>query len=896
MQLAFKQKLSNGLSAVERVLGTARNPRMADEVEHSYDDKYLLTEFVTGGGLGAVMTDLEVLGLTGDKIQEVLSKAQNRSITLRFDAETTCDFVKKETREVEDPTSHETEVSGAINLKIKNKTVTKITEYYWNLSCTYSLSVYLGSDPNDSFLLLKDSSSTKLKTSTDSSPSPQSSKRDPIEISLSWLLGLLESCKVAFSINRNSKTCFTPRRNPDVEKVLEFGNLLAVWCSKIVSFFEELRNLENRNCDIRSPSTMADGVLIPVIPLLEDVNRNHLLIESGESIGTKTESVLSASDQAMFQEEHRRSLAETISRVQKGSNTDIIKPQAVTLLVTVGVMTNTVRAIEQAVEYVESMLRNQLIAAIGKEVTAVDFRNYMDFHNRKIFAKDFETRPFSYAVRTNDHSPDGFFSIEQVRQESGEIDQPVLSVVKKIEGGSPMKFSLNASSKVTFTGSQYIHSVINYRFSTDVANYNLVASGRQFCGYVMVLGRIGGSDSFLPEHAIIIKDKSTLTIPLLMEEVPSSKQFKSAVESLSPEQQRFAKAYRSMQLESTLFGCCIFELRPQMERVLSLPVDSLIKEIKLTQDLTDLFLTYQISADLLSYQPDLCEDPSDVATAVKIEAVKNNVKAVQEIIQKAKDEELKELERIAEAERYRNRIKKKKSRSKGGGMQRVWCAEVMDECAEAMDECEELECCEKMCEFDDDDFENEAEPITECDEDPSAEEASACDERSNNEGSVNDEVVDKERPAKSKSIDLSSIPQQLEEKFEKLDPDDALLPTIIRIGTNWTLVSQKSLLSKPVTSSVDQKSEKTRAFDLLDALTRSGALSITNSSLHVVVSSTHCFDKSLMNTVIQDNNNPIESVERSILIAAGVIHNTDVGSILAPDQVERVKSHSPQIF
>eukprot|EP01060_Flectonema_neradi_P028024 TRINITY_DN376_c0_g1_i3.p1 TRINITY_DN376_c0_g1~~TRINITY_DN376_c0_g1_i3.p1 ORF type:complete len:897 (+),score=219.34 TRINITY_DN376_c0_g1_i3:141-2831(+) len=896
MQLAFKQKLSNGLSAVERVLGTARNPRMADEVEHSYDDKYLLTEFVTGGGLGAVMTDLEVLGLTGDKIQEVLSKAQNRSITLRFDAETTCDFVKKETREVEDPTSHETEVSGAINLKIKNKTVTKITEYYWNLSCTYSLSVYLGSDPNDSFLLLKDSSSTKLKTSTDSSPSPQSSKRDPIEISLSWLLGLLESCKVAFSINRNSKTCFTPRRNPDVEKVLEFGNLLAVWCSKIVSFFEELRNLENRNCDIRSPSTMADGVLIPVIPLLEDVNRNHLLIESGESIGTKTESVLSASDQAMFQEEHRRSLAETISRVQKGSNTDIIKPQAVTLLVTVGVMTNTVRAIEQAVEYVESMLRNQLIAAIGKEVTAVDFRNYMDFHNRKIFAKDFETRPFSYAVRTNDHSPDGFFSIEQVRQESGEIDQPVLSVVKKIEGGSPMKFSLNASSKVTFTGSQYIHSVINYRFSTDVANYNLVASGRQFCGYVMVLGRIGGSDSFLPEHAIIIKDKSTLTIPLLMEEVPSSKQFKSAVESLSPEQQRFAKAYRSMQLESTLFGCCIFELRPQMERVLSLPVDSLIKEIKLTQDLTDLFLTYQISADLLSYQPDLCEDPSDVATAVKIEAVKNNVKAVQEIIQKAKDEELKELERIAEAENYKNRKRAKLSQQyeyvkitvegkggkggKKGGKRNE--KSIKSKCKKLV---------ARGFAVSDDEMED-----AECDEGLNLEEASACDERSNNEGSVNDEVVDKERPAKSKSIDLSSIPQQLEEKFEKLDPDDALLPTIIRIGTNWTLVSQKSLLSKPVTSSVDQKSEKTRAFDLLDALTRSGALSITNSSLHVVVSSTHCFDKSLMNTVIQDNNNPIESVERSILIAAGVIHNTDVGSILAPDQVERVKSHSPQIF
>ena len=46
-----------------------------------------------------------------------------------------------------------------------------------------------------------------------------------------------------------------------------------------------------------------------------------------------------------------------------------------------------------------------------------------------------------------------------------------------------------------------------------------------------------------------------------------------------------------------------------------------------------------------------------------------------------------------------------------------------------------------------------------------------------------------------------------------------------------------------------------------------------HSCLHIVVAATHCFDKSLLDTVIQGNCNPIERVERSALIVA-----SDAGS------------------
>ena len=43
------------------------------------------------------------------------------------------------------------------------------------------------------------------------------------------------------------------------------------------------------------------------------------------------------------------------------------------------------RSLFQAVNYIEDMLHKQLIAAVGKQLTAKDFAEYMRFHYRKVF-------------------------------------------------------------------------------------------------------------------------------------------------------------------------------------------------------------------------------------------------------------------------------------------------------------------------------------------------------------------------------------------------------------------------------------------------------------------------------------------------------------------------------
>jgi len=132
-----------------------------------------------------------------------------------------------------------------------------------------------------------------------------------------------------------------------------------------------------------------------------------------------------------------------------------------------------------------------------------------------------------------------------------------------------------------------------------------------------------------------------------------------------------------------------------------------------------------------------------------------------------------------------------------------------------------------------------------------------------------------------------------------LDEDSALRPTIIKTGDIWTKSSPAALLAPPVQQTLtveEQKTEKNKAFDLLDALTRSGALTIDQASLHVVLAATHCFDKTLIDTVIQENVNPIEKVERSTLIVATTIHNKPAIELVKREQIDRVSTYSPVLF
>jgi len=149
------------------------------------------------------------------------------------------------------------------------------------------------------------------------------------------------------------------------------------------------------------------------------------------------------------------------------------------------------------------------------------------------------------------------------------------------------------------------------------------------------------------------------------------------------------------------------------------------------------------------------------------------------------------------------------------------------------------------------------------------------------------------------AVDFTKVPAALDARFEKHDVDGALRATTIKVGPVWQKRAQKALLATPTTSSLgeaEQKSQKDAAFDLLDGLSRSGTLPIDCATLHVVLCTTHCFDDSLIDTVVVRNANPIEKLERSSLIIGETILGKPAQQLLRAEEVDRVAKFSAPLL
>jgi hypothetical protein len=111
---------------------------------------------------------------------------------------------------------------------------------------------------------------------------------------------------------------------------------------------------------------------------------------------------------------------------------------------------------------------------------------------------------------------------------------------------------------------------------------------------------------------------------------------------------------------------------------------------------------------------------------------------------------------------------------------------------------------------------------------------------------------------------------------------------------------QENLLTKARESMLTPeqiKLEKDKAFDLLDALSRSGSLPIACAELHVVVAVTHCFEKDVMGTIIKDNVNPIEKIEKTMLLMASTIHGVKPQALIENQvQSARLMQNFPALF
>jgi hypothetical protein len=547
--------------------------------------------------------------------------------------------------------------------KRTDKIITRITEWFWKFAVDYELSIYPSNRPDDRVVLQKRSGHCEIMTPgelglpeqkrLDRTPRAKRYVRDAIDVNITWLFEQISSdtSKLKFAIDRSRKDCHTPRRNSDISNALSHFSQFYSWSTRIHSYFTSDLFPAQQNNALDMTALNVKTIFVPVVPLFEEraaemaaaieegAKGSDALVPVGTTGAKASKAVLPIGDVNLFLDEQKRSL--TAKCVELAA----IFPQEEKLVTmaeaTICVAVLHAKQIGQyhldGVEYIEDMLRKQIIAAIGKEVQPVDFANYMVYHNRKVFKEQYQPQPFCYAVRRPDHYPEGVVSIE-AQLADGSMPEPINTIVSKTEARSPIKFAIHAAATVSFTGDAYLHAFVDHKFSgSSGVSLSLNARARQFSSFLVLVGKVTGPGLFQPRYGMIVKDKDDITIPLQTETLPSPKEFSDAISSLSPEQQRFARAFRSMQLASTLFAVCILQIKPQLEKLLKLPYDALTKEIQLTQDLQEMFIKYQIPSDLMSFG-----GAPNTNDAAKLSAVKGHVKAMQEMIESSKQKELNE--------------------------------------------------------------------------------------------------------------------------------------------------------------------------------------------------------------------------------------------------------------
>lgn len=957
----FRRRMDRALEKAKHVLDVNRKPQYAADVPHRYGDKYLLAESVVNLAVSAQVTALETLGLTGETLAKVHAWVQKgQTVTLRLKAEHQCEFDRKETREEEGNTEVVTKLVGVF--KRTDKVVHIIDEWFWRFSSSWQLIVYCGTDVENGIALRSRSAKHEIKTRVDETPRPKVTILDPLDLNLTWLFQHinLESLGSHFSIERSNAKCYTPRRNPDVGRAIAFFAEAHVWGEQVRSYFiTDLFQAQQPHA-LNIDAINDDLVFLPVLPLFERKPKqsgadaassakgkepreakpvavvkkqeeggfgmllssvrggdapDQVLVPYVGPDGTQDCPLLPEEDLENLLAEQKRSLEEKFAALGKlfPPNDKLITPEEARVVLEATHQVSLAESVFDSLNYIEDMLRKQLVAAIGKEVQPQDFAAYMIFHNRKLFREEFRPRAFAYAVRRPGFCPEGELTIS-ARMADGGLPDPIHTIVSRAPLAAPMHFGLDASAKVSFSGEVLLHGWMGHQFSGNSGlTLSLKARARQFSSFLVLVGRISGPGLFDPQFGMIAKDKDDFELPLRMETIPSAKEFKEAISSLSPEQQRFAKAYRSMQLAGTLFAVCVIQIKPQLEKVLKMPPDSLTKEIEMTQDILELFLRYQIPSDLISY------DYTDGRP--HLPAVRGNVKTMLDMIAAAKKEEVKEaivgqvvnsirrpvdiITTVEEEQIVPQPLRPSTSARGGGGIVSRLAGFFGNLTGSAGSAAPPAPVEESVS------YSNFA-PSFEMDVGGAAPDGFAADDAvSGSQPEMVAEAPAAKSPDEAKAQeeasleivgeadDLTTLPKKIEQRFEAQDAEGAVRPTIIHVDSVWSKRSQANLLADPRTDSLaaeEQRLERQKCFDLLDALTRSGGLSIDHATLHVVIAATHTFDKTVMSTLVQKNENPIESVERSTLILASAIHKLEPAQMINPSELARVRQSAPQLF
>jgi hypothetical protein len=809
-QVSFKTRIMVALDNARNVLETNKSPVLLESVDHTYDDKYTVVEGLGTLTIAGIKNALSTWGFSKEKLDTT------RNIVVKCKIEQDCTFVEKKTKQV--PTGSQViERTGIFKDSKKIETYMSVEEYKW----THNVSVHVYLVYGDAMhvkisdIFPKTQVTDELRTNSEINPKEHTPKLEEFTCNITHLFHL-----DAFTINRKDEKCYTPKNNENCKELLELVQNLGSFCMEV----------RNR--------------LSAAIPKL-------LLLDTNEALLPVP--VLDLDEKSIIAQ-HILGLKRLINNINASdsSQRDISQLEFILKhLFDIG------QAFYDGLAYIESLIYDALIAAIGKAISSKDLTDYMVFHNRKLFKEEYSMRNLSIEVRRQGYTPEGVLSFE-----STDNNNIIYTMQKRIDNPVPIKVKLNGASSVSINGPHYIHGYISHSFSNERNSKTLIARARQFSSFILMIGTIVSDDLFDCQHAIIVQNNDSVMIPLLFDPLPSAVQFRDAIASLSAEQQAFCRAFRAMQLSSTMFAVCVVQIKPLLERVLNLDPGSLTKEVKLSLDLMKLFIEYQIPSDLMKF-----DGRNEESREQKLTQVRLSTNAVKEIIEECKKNEFDERERVAKIQKLEEEAKpvylpKKATFRSFTAVPAPVSAMAVSQAAMFYSPATSVE--PPGAVYDDQVLQEEAmepepEPLNEL------------------EG-MEQNTTEASRETNFSMSGYTSLPKRLDEAFENLKTFSSIKQTIIKVEGNYTRTRMKGLIGtaeKQGLMKEEQKGEMNRAFDLLDALSRSGEIPLEYSELHIVLGVTQCFDETLMNTIIKKNINPISEIEQTTLIMASIIHGKD---------------------
>jgi len=372
-------------TATKKILAGEREGILPSDIQHEYKDKYTLAQLTVRTGILSQLKCFEdLLKLKDDgKVREWING--KKAITLRFENTEKCEFAREVKRDVESERRVEKTTWGGLGSKKVEtiKIINTVTDYFWKFDSNWTLYVYSGSDPKkDAVELMTRSYTREIKTKTKTSPKPKIMIQDPMEVNVTWIFQRYDVSQKAyvFNIDRSSDSCHTPRRNQDIEGAFDFFRVVSDWSRRIAEYFERMRQFFDETKST-SPSKR-HNTTFPIVTAVFAFDK-----DSKKVFGSK--------DLALFEQEMHRSMNENLERISKTFPDSKDAKASFSALEARLTYASTLfqlnrHCVNDNVNMLEIMLYRQVVAAIGKIVTEKDFDEYMCYHTRKLYVKEFQ--------------------------------------------------------------------------------------------------------------------------------------------------------------------------------------------------------------------------------------------------------------------------------------------------------------------------------------------------------------------------------------------------------------------------------------------------------------------------------------------------------------------------